>query len=113
MESFIEFCAGTRLAKAIKSWKKPPKRPVSPIADENEQDPGAIERLYSEIECGNLLCIESTENASRWKQARVRDRLYYLCSDSCYKTWLNSPQYHSFSPSVPAKPRKDPPPMEL
>lgn len=113
MESFLEFCAGTRLAKAIQSWKEGPQRPTSPIATEVEQCSETFEKLYSKIECGNLLCIETTENTALWKEVRVKNRAYFFCSEPCYHEWLGSPQYQGFSPSVPAKPRKEPPPLEL
>ena len=46
MNAFFEFCVGTRIAKAIQSWKEEPKRPASPIAAEVEQGPEAIQKLY-------------------------------------------------------------------
>lgn len=97
MNAFFEFCVGTRIANAIQSWKEEPKRPASPIAAEVEQCPEAIQKLYDVIDCGNLLCIEFTENTALWNEVRVRNRAHFFCSEPCYHEWLDSPQYQSFS----------------
>ena len=109
MESFIEFCAGTRLAKAIVAWRGPP----TTFKAEVEQCPEAIQAPSLLIECGHLLCIESTENTSGWKEVRVKNRAYFFCSEPCYHEWLGHPQYQNLSPSVPVTLVTNPPPFEL
>ena len=110
MESFIEFCTGTRIAKAIVAWRGPP---AATFTAEVEQGPEAIQGPSLLIECGHLLCIESTEKTSGWKEVRVKNRAYFFCSEPCYHEWLGHPQYQSLSPSVPVKPATKPPPLEL
>jgi len=92
MDTFWEFCAGTRIAKAIQSWKQESTRPASPIVDEVEQGLEVIQTLYNIIDCGNIVCLESTENTTLWNEVRVRNRTYLFCSEPCYHEWLNSPQ---------------------
>lgn len=62
-----------------------------------KQGPEAIQKLYDVIDCGNLLCIEFTENTALWNEVRVRNRAHFFCSEPCYHEWLDSPQYQSFS----------------
>lgn len=95
MNAFLEFCTGTRIANAIQSWKEESKRPASPIAAELEPPltSEAIQKLYDVIDCGNLLCIESTENTALWNEVRIRNKTYFFCSEPCYHEWLDSPQY--------------------
>ncbi len=117
MESFLEFCAGTRLAKAI--LQSEPKedakdRSESPIAKETEGSRENVEALYNDYQCGNLSCLSITKDVSSWKEVKIKNIAYYFCSEECYNYWLESPSYIGcWSPIKIVTERNSPPPLEI
>ncbi len=83
MESFLEFCAGPRIAKAIlrlepKEDTKKESRSESPIAKEAMGNRENVEALYSDDQCGNVICLSITKDVSSWKEVKIKNMAYYL-----------------------------------
>ena len=68
MQTFLEFCTGNRIAKAIMRTRSIPERPKSPIESETEGTSESIDDLYSDYQCGNLCCLSATNDIKDWKE---------------------------------------------
>ena len=93
MQSFLEFCAGSRVAKAFAKTMYVPERPKSPIEEDSVGEREIIEELYSDYQCGNLCCLSSTNDIKDWKEVHIKKVAYFFCHEDCYNLWLESPHY--------------------
>ena len=118
MQTFLEFCTGNRIAKAIMRTRSIPERPKSPIESETEGTSESIDDLYSDYQCGNLCCLSATNDIKDWKEVHIKKVAYYFCKEDCYNIWLESPHLVAcWSPHkrIPENTtlKKEPPPLEL
>jgi hypothetical protein len=68
----------------------PNSRPPSP-SQRSESPP-----LPIVIYCGNVNCglIATAEEVQTWKEARIgTKKIFYFCTDDCWKEWLSLPSY--------------------
>jgi hypothetical protein len=66
------------------------KRPDSPISDALPPTPGERPQW---IDCGNMACIESVQDATGWKLASFNKSDIHFCSEECWDEWLNTPSH--------------------
>ena len=108
MDTFWELCYGVRnMLSKQKVDKELPLRdsPISRCTESPTQD--------SSYNCANIFCMNSVEDLSKWKQVKIKQYNYWLCSQDCWNEWLNSPEYLPWSPLKHFVPIKDPPHLTL
>jgi YHS domain-containing protein len=57
----------------------------------NEKYPDKENKIKNDICCGNCCCCLETSNKKKIKQALIKDKCFYFCTEECYLEWLKTP----------------------
>lgn len=105
MDTFWEFCYGVRNMLRPENPEKTIPKSQSPISRRADSP------VHSYYHCAHMCCVQTTLDVSTWNHVKIKERVYYLCSQHCWDEWLNNPD--SWSPMRAFDTVKEPPPLVL